>query len=96
MAETEGLWNGIGTAISAMPPELAALVILAVFAMVLAYSWRKATDEAKRERGKAESAVTGLSEQKLDAIIGTVNATAERVVDMQTDIAVIKDRGVKR
>lgn len=96
MGETEGLWNGVGTAISAMPPELAAIVILGLFVTVLVYSWRRATDEAKKERGKAESAVVGLSEHKLDAIIATVGATAERVVDMQADLAVIKDRGAKR
>lgn len=96
VTETKGLWDGVGTAISAMPPEIAAIVILALFAMVLVYSWRRATDEAKKERGRAENAAQGLSDHKLDAILSTVNATAERVVEMQTDIAVIRDRGANR
>ena len=58
----------------------------------MAYSWRRATDEAKKERGKAENSTAALSDHKLESILSTVNATAERVADIHTAVEVLKDR----
>lgn len=92
VTETEGLWSGIGAAIAAMPPEIAAIVILALSAMLLVYSWRRATDEAQKERAKAQEAAAGLDTHKLDSILSAVNTTAEKVADIKEVVAILKDR----
>lgn len=89
----EKFWDTVSAVLGGLPPAVAGFVLLVLAAAVLVYSWRRATDEAKKERGKAESTVAAMSDQKLDAILTVVNATAERVADMQTDLAVLRDRG---
>ena len=71
---------------------MAGLVLIALAVAVLAYSWRRATDEAKREKAKAENSTAALSDHKLESILATVNATAERVADIHTAVEVLKDR----
>ena len=88
----DDFWSTIGAILGQLPPALAGLVIIAVAVAVLAYSWRRATDEAKRERGKAETSTAALSAHKLDSILSTVTATAERVADIHTAVEVLKDR----
>lgn len=81
----EGLFDGAGQAIANMPPALAALVIMGLAVIALAYSWRKSGDAAKRERARAEQATADGLHGKLDAIAGDVAA-------ILTGIEVLKDR----
>lgn len=92
MMPNEDFWASIGAILRQMPPALAGLVIIAVAVAVLVYSWRRATDEAKKERAKSETSSAALSDHKLDSIISTVTATAERVADIHTAVEVLKDR----
>jgi hypothetical protein len=88
----ETFWDSFAALLKLMPPTLAGVVLIALAGAVLVYSWRKATDEARKEKAKASTSVAALSEQKLDAILGAVNATAERVADIHTVVEVLKDR----
>lgn len=92
MMPNDDFWATIGAILGQMPPALAGFVIIAVAVAVLVYSWRRATDEAKKERGKAETSTAALSDHKLDSILATVTATAERVADIHTAVEVLKDR----
>lgn len=92
MMPNDDFWTTVSAILGQLPPALAGLVIIAVAVAVLAYSWRRATDEAKRERGKAETSTAALSDHKLDSILATVTATAERVADIHTAVEVLKDR----
>ena len=89
----ETFWDSFAALLKSMPPTLAGVVLIALAGAVLVYSWRKATDEARKEKAKASNSVAALSDHKLDAILGTVAATAERVADIHTAIEVLKDRG---
>jgi hypothetical protein len=88
----EEFWATIGAILGQLPPEFAGVAIIAIAGAVLAYSWRRATDEAKREKAKAENSTAALSDHKLDSILSTVAATAERVADIHTAVEVLKDR----
>lgn len=92
MMPNEDFWATIAAILGQLPPALAGFVIIAVAVAVLAYSWRRATDEAKKERSKAESSTAALSDHKLESILSTVTATAERVADIHTAVEVLKDR----
>jgi divalent metal cation (Fe/Co/Zn/Cd) transporter len=93
----ETFWDSFAALLKSMPPTLAGVVLIVMAGAVLVYSfmftWRKATDEARKEKAKASNSVAALSDHKLDAILGTVAATAERVADIHTAIEVLKDRG---
>ncbi len=89
---SEKFWEAFGSILGGMPPALAGVVLIALALAVLAYSWRRATDEAKKEREKAATSTAALSDQKLDAILSTVTATADRVADIHTVVEVLKDR----
>jgi hypothetical protein len=91
----DDFWKTIGAILGEMPPALAGLVVIAASVAVLVYSWRRATDEAKKERAKATDAGSALSDHKLDAILAAVTSTAEHVADIHTDLAVLRDRGRK-
>ncbi|MEI4872616.1 hypothetical protein Q8G47_28220, partial [Klebsiella pneumoniae] len=62
MMPNDDFWTTVSAILGQLPPALAGLVIIAVAVAVLAYSWRRATDEAKRERGKAETSTAALSD----------------------------------
>jgi hypothetical protein len=88
----EEFWSTIGAILGQLPPEFAGFVIIAIAGAVLAYSWRRATDEAKKERAKAENSTAALSDHMLRSILATVNATSEHVSEIKTDVAILKDR----
>jgi len=87
MSETAGLFDGIGKAIAAMPPTLAALVIMFLAVVALVYLFRRAGDEAKREKARADEAVANGTHAKLDAIHGAVSEVAGEIGELRLDVA---------
>ncbi len=89
------LLEGVGTALMTMPPGLAALVIVAVALVALVYAWRRAGDEAKRERAAAEQAKAETASAQLAAINTALGQIKSGQDDIHSDIKVLLDRGRK-
>ena len=85
-------WTGLIEVLKSLPPALAGLVLVIMALAVLGYSWRKATEEAKREKTRAETSVAALDAHKLDAILQIVSASAEKIGEIHTTTEVLKDR----
>jgi len=87
MNETAGLFDGIGKAIAAMPPALAAIVIMGLSIVALVYLFRRAGDEAKREKHRADDAVASGTHAKLTAIHDTVVSVEGKIDDLRLEVA---------
>lgn len=86
--ETDAL-NALSAMLSALPPWMAATVILAMCMFGLAYLWRKSGEEAKREKAAKAS---GL-DARLDVILSEVRDNTDMLIEVKSDLAILKDRG---
>jgi len=91
----EKLFEGVGTALLTMPPGLAAVVILALAVMALVYAWRKAGEEARRERTAADTARAETSGAHTAHILAELKSIGDNVEQIKTDMKVLMDRGRK-
>lgn len=79
-------WQTIGAILSGMPPALAGAVLIALAAAVLAYSWRRATAEAKKEREKSENSSSALLDQRLGEILSEIKHLGGQIGQQSTEI----------
>lgn len=88
----EKLLEGVGAALMNMPPGLAAIVIVILGGGALSYAWRRAGEEAKRERAEAEKAKSETVNTHLAAINTTIGKIKDGQDEMHSDIKVLLDR----
>jgi len=91
----DGLGAGIGSAISGMPPTLAAIVIMGLAVVGLVIVWRRSGAEAVREKDRADAAEKSGLHGKLDGLHGKLDTLADEVDTIKGGVALIMDR-VKR
>ena len=89
----EKLFEGIGSALVAMPPAYAAVVIIALAALGLAYAWRRAGEEAKREKANAQDARDANTGANMRHLIDGQNEVLSGVERIERALAVLMDRG---
>ena len=87
--------DGIWPIIANLPPAWAAFTVISLAALGLAYAWRKAGDEARRERAKAQDARDASSDALISRIADRQSEVLDVLTDIKSDVRVLIDRGRK-
>lgn len=86
------LLEAIGASLAGMPPAWAASVILGLAVMGLIYAWRKAGEEAKREKSKAAEERAGAHGASLARVEERQLEIMETLTEVNSGVRVLLDR----